>query len=176
LQRTRRQSLRSFLLAAELDIVSRHIVKRLFVLALAALLPLWHPAFAAGPEPSAVAGCYALKLGPWEPSLALGSEEVFTTPPAHIELRASKGTDRWAKGYFVLAPARGATALHRGLFWHFGAGGTVQLTFTTGYSGLTMSLARAGLNLRGTARSFWDAPRTEQTASVMATRESCQPR
>ena len=129
------------------------------------------------PDPLSVAGCYTLKLGAWQPRVELGGDEAFITPPSHVELRATKGTEGWSKGHYTLLPAFGGTALHSGMFWHFTKGRDIQLEFTTGYCGLTMALHRVGENLSGSAESFWDDfRRPHQTAKVVATRVPCQQR
>ncbi len=124
---------------------------------------------------ASVAGCYALKLDPWQPRLELGrDEELAITPPSHLELRASKSTEGWSKGRYILLPALGKRAFHSGMYWHFKKGREIELVFTTGHSGLAMALRRSAENLSGTAETFWDSPRAKQTTNVVATRVPCQ--
>lgn len=124
---------------------------------------------------ASVAGCYALKLDPWQPRLDLvRDEELSITPPSHVELRASKSTEGWSKGRYILLPALGKRAFHSGMYWHFKKNREIQLVFTTGHSGLAMALRRSAENLSGTAETFWDSPRAKQTSSVVAIRVPCQ--
>jgi hypothetical protein len=56
-----------------------------------------------GAAASDFVGCYELKLGRWWP---WSSEDLrmFHTPPSHVELLSSRGTDGFVKDHFLIGP------------------------------------------------------------------------
>jgi hypothetical protein len=126
-------------------------------------------------EPENIQGCYELTLSAWRPNLNLGEDAVFLTPPHRIQLFAERGTQGWESGGYVVKPAPGAEAsIHRGSYWLPKSSHSIEIVWTTGFSGLVMALKIEGADLRGEAKSFWDFPRGRQTAAVAARKVECQ--
>jgi hypothetical protein len=67
----------------------------------------------------------------------------------------------------------GVPSVHRYAFWRPVGSDSVELMWSTGYSGLRMTLGGQPAELRGEARSFWDFPRTAMTADATARRVRC---
>ena len=122
-----------------------------------------------------VQGCYELALSAWRPNLNLGEDAVFITPPARIQIFAERGTQGWESAGYIVKPAPGVKpSIHRGSYWLPKNSDSIEITWTTGLSGLVMSLKIEGTDLRGKAVSFWDFSRKRQTAQVVAHRVGCQ--
>lgn len=125
--------------------------------------------------PPGFVGCWALALSPWTPAAELGTDSVFITPPARIELTADSSIDARPTG-LVVRPAPGTRAtIHRFVYWERLGPDSLRIVFSTGFSGVLMRLARSGETLRGSARTFWDAQRPVQTSAVTATPIPCAP-
>jgi hypothetical protein len=127
-------------------------------------------------SPEAVQGCYELTLSPWFPEMRLGEDEEIITPPPRIRLFAEKGTDGdESKGYLV-RPAPGVQpSVHSSTYWVPKGPKSLEITFTTGFSGLVMGLKTSDAEtLHGRASTFWDFKRKKQTAEVMARRVPCE--
>lgn len=126
-------------------------------------------------KPEAIQGCYELTLSPWFPDLKLGEDEEFITPPHRIQLFATKGTERWEADGYIVRPAPGIKAsIHRGAYWLPKGPKTLEIVWTTGFSGLTMQLKTSDAEvLRGKAATFWNFSRKKQTAEVVARRVDC---
>jgi hypothetical protein len=126
--------------------------------------------------PTAAVGCYAVKMGAWEPVVSLGADTIETIPPARIELLADTVTSGRGRGAWIIRPAPGAGAsYHRFVsFYRPAPADSLDLTWTTGFSGLRMRVARSGTELVGWAQTFWDFERTRQRAPVRLIREPCQ--
>jgi hypothetical protein len=126
-------------------------------------------------KPENIQGCYELTLSAWRPNLNLGEDAVFVTPPHRIQLFAERGTQGWESEGFVVKPAPGlAPSIHRGSYWSPKNSQSIEIVWTTGFSGLAMILKIEGTDLRGEARSFWDFPRRQQKADIAARRVECQ--
>jgi hypothetical protein len=119
-----------------------------------------------------LSGCYELKLSKWVPSLMLGDDEKFISPPSRVVLTTTP--DRiWDPQGFRVIPANGvAPSVHTFSFWVSHAD-HIRIKWTNGHSGLSMDLKRHGSNLAGTARTFWDFARPQQTSDVIATKIRC---
>lgn len=126
-------------------------------------------------SPEAVQGCYELALSPWFPEMKLGEDEEFITPPPRIQLFAEKGTEGWEGNGYIVRPAPGVKpSIHRGAYWLPKGRKSLEIVFTTGFSGLMMGLKTADAEtLRGRATTFWDFDRKKQTAEVTARRVPC---
>lgn len=154
-----------------------------FVLALGAAFPIQDSASAKRNtkrddkllNPEAVQGCYELTLSPWFPDLKLGEDEEFITPPRRIQLFARKGAEGSEAEGYIVRPAPGTKAsIHRGAYWLPRGPKTLEIVWTTGFSGLTMQLKTSDAEvLRGKAATFWDFSRKKQTADVVAQRVDC---
>jgi hypothetical protein len=125
--------------------------------------------------PENIKGCYELTLSDWLQDLKLGEDTVFITPPHRIQLFAERGTKGWeAEGYIVKAAPGARASVHRGSFWLPKGPKSIEIVWTTGFSGLGMGLTLEEDELHGKAKTFWDFPRREQTADVVARKVDCQ--
>jgi hypothetical protein len=122
---------------------------------------------------AAVAGCYELKLSPWSPVISLGADQVFATPPARVALTATPEHTWDAHAFEVRAAAGAAASVHTFSYWT-GDAHHVHIVWTNGHSGLTMDLKARGSDLVGTAHTFWDFSRPQQTSHVVATMIPCE--
>jgi len=126
-------------------------------------------------KPEIVQGCYELTMSAWRPTEDIGEDAVFITPPHRIQLFAEKGTKGWeAEGYIVKAAPGVPPSIHRGSYWRPKKGQWIEIVWTTGFSGLVMGMKVEGDVLRGEAKSFWDFPRKQQKADVVARKVDCQ--
>jgi hypothetical protein len=127
-------------------------------------------------KPEAIQGCYDLTLSPWFPDLRLGEDEEFITPPARIQLFATKGIEGWESHGYIVRPAPGIKpSIHRGAYWLPKGSKAIEIVWTTGFSGLVMALKTSDAEvLRGKAQTFWDFSRKKQTADVVARRVDCE--
>jgi hypothetical protein len=126
-------------------------------------------------NPEAIQGCYELTLSPWFPEMKLGEDEDIITPPRRIQLLAEKDADSPdSKGYAV-RPAPGVKpSVHSGMYWLPKGSKSIEITFTTGFSGVALALKTADAEtLHGKATTFWDFKRKKQIAEVMARRVPC---
>lgn len=119
------------------------------------------------------AGCYELKLSPWTPAIALGADDAFASPPARIALTTTPEHTWDAHGLRVTSAAGADPSVHTFSYWT-GDARQLHIVWTNGHSGLTMDLKAHGSGLVGTAQTFWDFPRPQQTSHVVATRISCE--
>jgi hypothetical protein len=120
-------------------------------------------------------GCYELKMSPWVPALSLGGDGKFISPPARVVLTTTPEHTWDPRGYKVLAANGVASTVHTFSYWvRETEPDRIRIKWTTGHAGLTMDLRRRGSTLEGTAQSFWDFQRQEQTSHVVATKISCE--
>jgi hypothetical protein len=125
--------------------------------------------------PETIQGCYELTLSDWLPDLKLGEDTVFITPPRRVQLFAKRGTKGWEAEGYIVEPAPGVSAsVHRGSYWLPKGPQSVEIVWTTGFSGLRMGLTLEANEWRGKATTFWDFDRREQTADVVARKVDCQ--
>ena len=121
-----------------------------------------------------VVGCWELRMDPWAPTLMLGADERIITPPSRVLIDSTVGTRPYERRNLLLRPAPGAApSVHRYSWWNMGRGDSVQLRWTTGFSGVNMSLAYERDTLRGFAHTEWDFERQKQEAEVKLWRVSC---
>ena len=126
-------------------------------------------------NPDSVQGCYELTMSAWRPTMNLGEDRVFITPPHRVQLFAERGTQGWEKDGYIVKPAPGvAPSIHRGSYWLPKGPQLIEIVWTTGFSGLSMTLKIDGEVLRGTSQSFWGFPRKRQVADVVARKVDCQ--
>ena len=122
--------------------------------------------------PESVQGCYELTLSKWNPGF--GEDEEFVTPPKRVNLIAEQGTKGFETRGYLLRPAPGEKpSIHRDSYWTIEKHDTVELHWTTGFSGLTAKLRRKDGALVGEARPFWDFPRRGQKTRLIARRIEC---
>ena len=113
-------------------------------------------------------------MGAWRPALMLGPDERIVTPPSRILIDSTIGTRPYERRNLLLRPAPGATpSVHRYSWWNMGRADSIQLRWTTGFSGVNMSLDHQGDTLRGIAETTWDFDRQVQTADVTMLRVRC---
>jgi hypothetical protein len=126
-------------------------------------------------KPDSVQGCYELNLSAWRPNLSLGEDAEFITPPHRIELFAERGKQGWEANGYIVRPAPGVPAsIHRGSYWLPKEPRSIEVVWTTGFSGLAMTLTINGEELIGKAKTHWDFERKQQTADVVARKVECQ--
>ena len=113
-------------------------------------------------------------MGAWAPALMLGADERIITPPSRILIDSTIGTRPYERRNLLLRPAPGAApSVHRYSWWNMGRADSIQLRWTTGFSGINMSLEHAGDTLRGLAETTWDFDRQVQQADVTMWRVKC---
>ena len=125
---------------------------------------------------SPIAGrCFRLMLTPWLEALAIGEDSIFSTPPRVVRFstvkRAWRSYDEslWMR----VEPTLGEPhSVHGPGFWR-PYGDSVEVAWSTGFSGLTMNLHTATDTLRGLASTFWDFPRPTQVAQVLGVPTRC---
>jgi hypothetical protein len=142
-----------------------------FNLVLGVCVPLATPVLGATGD---LAGCYELQLTKWSPAISLGEDEIFISPPSRIIL-TSTPDDTWEKHAYRAAPVDGAAPWGRTHSYWTSSAQHVHIVWTTGFSGLRMDLKAQGADLIGTAQTFWDFSRPQQSSHVTATRVSCEP-
>lgn len=136
------------------------------------------PVTAPAPTPMAswpdVVGCWQLRMSAWEPALMLGADERIITPPSRVLIDSTIGTRPYERRNLLLRPAPGAApSVHRYSWWNLGRGDSIQLRWTTGFSGINMRLSHERDTLRGFAETEWDFDRQRQQAAVTAWRVPC---
>ena len=121
-----------------------------------------------------VVGCWEVRMGAWAPTLMLGPDERIITPPSRVLIDSTIGTRPYERRNLLLRPAPGAApSVHRYSWWNMGRADSIQLRWTTGFSGLNMSLSHEGDTLRGLAETTWDFDRQVQKADVTMWRVRC---
>jgi hypothetical protein len=118
--------------------------------------------------------CYDLSLGPWRPTQLLSEDSIYIAPPSRVRFDSSR-TERWPDRLVLVTAPGGYPSVHRYAFWRPVGSDSVELLWSTGYSGLRMTLGGRPSELRGEARAFWDFPRDPLTADVAARRVQCDP-
>src|SRR5215475_4301923 len=96
-------------------------------------------------KPETVKGCYELTVSAWRPTVDIGKDAVFITPPHRIQLFAEKGKQGWeAEGFVVKAAPGVPPSIHRGSYWLPKKGQRIEIVWTTGFSGLVMEMKVEG--------------------------------
>ena len=122
-----------------------------------------------------VIGCWELRMGAWSPTLMLGADERIITPPSRVLIDSTIGTRPYERRNLLLRPAPGAApSVHRYSWWNMGRADSIQLRWTTGFSGVNMSLSHEADTLRGIAETTWDFDRQVQHADVTMWRVRCE--
>ncbi len=119
------------------------------------------------------AACYDLSLGPWGPVPLRGGDTIYIAPPSRVRFDTVRAERR--RGDFMLSTAPGALpSVHRYAYWLPAATeDSVELVWSTGFSGLRMTIGGTREELRGQASAFWDFPRQPLIADAVARRVSC---
>jgi hypothetical protein len=106
--------------------------------------------------------------------LHLGEDLEFVTPPSRIQILAEHGSKGFeSNGYLVRAAPGVSRSIHRASYWIPKGPNTIEVIWTTGFSGLFMHLDLENESLRGKAATFWDFTRRKQTANVVAHKVDC---
>jgi hypothetical protein len=138
------------------------------LLASAALLAACGGGDATGPggEPP---GCYTLTLGEWS------APHEAVDPPSALRLTTTLGTDGMAQGQTLVVMAHPLRPNpYPWSWWRRNEHGDLELVFTGGYVGITLTLGPSGDDWQGTAQAFTDiAPGLEARASARLDRVAC---
>ncbi|MFW6080045.1 MAG: hypothetical protein ACODAE_10515 [Gemmatimonadota bacterium] len=131
---------------------------------------------------SRAAGCFTITVGDWDPPRA-ERESAFQSPPSRVRLTTERGTERLERDRLLLRPVidpapRGRTVPGMA-YWHATPTDSLRLVWTTGYVGVTATLALRGDRVDGRAVAFTDAivPGQEDrrpTAPVTGRRVECR--
>lgn len=148
------------------------------VLPSALLLLVSNLAAQSAPRPTvaAVAGCYALTLGPWEQQSAKAAGSPQILPPV---IRLDTALAALGRGWRQLGPTPPYFLTERGPgigpAWRVGPTDSVEAFWSTGFVGTRLRLAVRGDTLVGEANAFTDARGgpPDPFASARATRVSC---
>jgi hypothetical protein len=124
------------------------------------------------------AGCYELTLGRWWP-WGFGSDNTLFAPPHRVKLLAEPGTQGFEQHGLLLRPLPDPTATRTGRrgpsYWNVRSPNQIDLTWTDGFTGITINLARTGNELHGWVHPHSDAPTfIHHTARVTARRVDCE--
>ncbi len=127
---------------------------------------------------SSFTGCYELVLGRWWP-WSFGEDTIYVTPPTRIELLPEPGTKRFEKNGFLIRAIsfQEGTPSGRGgpSYWHVKSSNQVDLVWTDGFTGVTLTLEKHGDELRGWAHPHFDAPSiVPRVQRVIAKRIACE--
>jgi hypothetical protein len=125
------------------------------------------------------AGCYELVLGKWWP-FSFGEDTIFVTPPARIKLLPERGTKGFEENGFLIRAispwTSPSTARVTWSFWEVKSKSRIDLTWTNGLSGVTLTLKKNSPNLRGWAHPHFDFPTPPpRIQRVTAKQIPCQP-
>jgi hypothetical protein len=123
------------------------------------------------------AGCYKLTLGRWWP-WGFGSDDTLFTPPRRVKLLAEPGTKGFEQHGLLLRALPDPTATRTGRggpsYWNVRSPNQIDLTWTDGFTGITINLAGTGNELHGWVHPHSDAPTfVHHTAHVTARRVDC---
>ena len=144
------------------------ILRRSFLAASAAALALACSADQAVlPLPLA---CFSLSLGTWTPDLP----EALPPVPAAIRLTDSAGTDGLESGRLQIAAIPAVAESYRWSWWEQRTADSIGVVFSTGFTGVSLRLARRGNDFEGSASAFFDFTAETPAATARLTRRSCQ--
>lgn len=124
------------------------------------------------------AGCYELSMGRWWP-WAFGEDTKYVTPPKRIELSPDVetegfGKDRLAVRSLPFSAESASSPTRRASFWTVGKDEKIEITWTDGFTGLTVELNHDGSGLSGWAHPHFDSAKfIPRIAHVTAKRIAC---
>jgi hypothetical protein len=104
--------------------------------------------------------CYQLKFGRWWP-WGFGEENAYVTPPRRIQLLGERGTRGFEQDKLLIrtVPHQDRPPGSReSSFWNTKSPNRVLLTWTDGFVGVTLDLAKSKDELKGWAHPHFDAP------------------
>jgi hypothetical protein len=121
-------------------------------------------------------GCYELKVGRWWP-WGFGEENSYVTPPSRIQLLGERGTRGFEQDKLLIrtVPYQDRPPGSReSFFWNTKSRNQVLLTWTDGFVGVTLDLAKSKDELNGWAYPHFDAVKLiPRLAHVTARRITC---
>jgi hypothetical protein len=122
-------------------------------------------------------GCYELTLGRWWP-WSFGEETKYVTPPNRVQLLPERGKIGFEQDGFLLRAmaANKDTKSARGgpSYWQVKSSNRIDLTWTDGFTGVSLRLEKDGNDLHGWAHPHFDAPKfVPRTTHVIARRIAC---
>jgi hypothetical protein len=125
-------------------------------------------------------GCYQLTLGKWWP-WAFGEDTKFVTPPSRIRLLPEVGTKGFEQNRFLLRTLETkeevASGSRESSYWQVRSANQIDLTWTDGFTGVTLKLEKKEDELSGWAHPHFDAVKViPRTARVVARLFACDAR
>jgi hypothetical protein len=116
--------------------------------------------------------CYDLSIGPWRSTQQLAEDSIYIAPPSRVRFDTAR-TERWPDRFVLLTAPGAVPSVHRHALWRSVGSDSLELMWSTGFSGLRMTLGGQRGELHGEARAFWDFDRTPSTADAIARRVPC---
>ena len=106
-------------------------------------------------------GCYEVTISPWQPTLQLGKDIAYVTPPMILELTSkpfvrARTTAQW---FLIRSVQQSSDYVHPYSAWCVEPDGTLILSWSDGFSGLSATLKWDGYRYIGTATTNWDFDR-----------------
>ena len=118
--------------------------------------------------------CWDIQIGPWQPNRELGGDSLEVAPPSRVRLDTTRADELEGAGYALSVPSGAIPSKHRFASWRPMGRDHITLSWSTGFSGLTMDLRVTPRHLQGQAETFWDFPRPIQRAEVSADEVGCE--
>jgi len=120
-----------------------------------------------------LAGCYIVSAAEWSPSVEKGQGE-FWAPPRAVKLTSAHVAHDPEQRWMVMKyqPAAGQRVGQ----WRVESAGTISISISDGFTGLSGELAPVGDYLQGTLTTWEDGnPSFHRKAVVKARRTACKP-
>jgi len=112
------------------------------------------------PTNQSFTGCYELNLGRWWP-WGFGEDNKYVTSPRLIELLSERGTFGFEQNELLIRaiprPKAAETGRRRASFWQKKSQREINLFWTDGFTGVTLTLEKNGDELHGWAHPHLDA-------------------
>jgi hypothetical protein len=128
------------------------------------------------PQARSFEGCYEVKLSRWWP-WGFGEEDAYVKPPNRIQLLTQLGTRGFEQGKSLVRTIprqEGQTGSRESSFWSATSQNQVMLSWTDGFVGVRLELAKHGDELSGWAHPHFDAVKLiPRIAHVTARRIPC---
>jgi hypothetical protein len=127
------------------------------------------------PQARLLEGCYEVKLGRWWP-WGFGEEGAYVKPPNRIQLLAQLGTRGFETGRPLIRaiPRQEEQPSRESSFWSVNSQNQVTLSWTDGFVGVRLELAKHGDELGGWAHPHFDAVKLiPRIAHATARRITC---
>jgi hypothetical protein len=114
--------------------------------------------------------CFNVSLGAWAPDLP----EPLPPLPAVIRLTDSLGVDGLESGRKQVLSVPAENAGYRWAWWEQSSTDSLRVVFSTGFTGVTLLLARGGDDFEGAAGAFFDFTSESPSATARLTRTGCR--